>query len=156
MITSTSRSTWLEGWWERQGWARQLACAPPISSYSLSSSPHTTLASCHSCPFLPPTQRSTYCLEIWGLYVIMDTQEARMSGAWRVQTKNPNTTATAHHSVLTLAIFGHSLTWIVPETVKIGLSHAIENSHFWTPGTLDMYLERVKMALSHVLLCIGI
>ena len=141
MITSTSRSTWLEGWWERQGRARQLACAPPISSSSLSSSPHTTLASCHSCPFLPPTQRSTYCLEIWGLYVIMDTQEARMSGAWRVQTKNPNTTATAHHSV--------------PETVKIGLSHAIENSHFLTPGTLDMYLERVKMALSHALPCIG-
>ena len=82
---------------------------------------------------------------------IMDTQEARMSGAWRVQTKNPNTTATAHHK----AIFGHSLTWIVPETVKIGLSHAIENSHFFTPGTLDGYLERVKMALSHFFLCLG-
>ena len=32
---------------------------------------------------------------------------------------------------------------------------AIENSHFWTPGTLDEYLERVKMALSHALPCIG-
>ena len=32
---------------------------------------------------------------------------------------------------------------------------AIENSHFWTPGTLDMYLERVKMTLSHALPCIG-
>ena len=79
-----------------------LCSCSAISTSSLSSSPHTTLASCHSCPFLPPTQRSTFCLEIWGLNVIMDTQEARMSGAWRVQTKNPNTTATAHHSVLTL------------------------------------------------------
>ena len=31
----------------------------------------------------------------------------------------------------------------------------IENSHFWTPGALDMYLERVKMAASHALPCIG-
>ena len=31
----------------------------------------------------------------------------------------------------------------------------MENSHFWTPGTLDGYLERIKMALSMALPCIG-
>ena len=43
--------------------------------------------------------------------------------------------------------------WICRSILKTLFRHF--KAHFWTPWTLDGYLERVKMALSMALPCIG-